>query len=90
MDSKQRRPHTPNVRFFPSSSTSRCPPAEVEGAAWFVACEALANATKHSGATHVWVRTRHTGGSVVLEIGDNGHGGADPAGSGLLGLSDRI
>ncbi|NMH80868.1 sensor histidine kinase [Pseudonocardia xinjiangensis] len=67
------------------------PPAEVEAAAWFIAGEALANVAKHSGAAQAWVRARTSGGAVVLEIGDDGRGGADPAGgTGLVGLADRV
>ncbi|CAM5545427.1 sensor histidine kinase [Streptomyces fumanus] len=66
-------------------------PRPVESAAYFVVCEALANIAKHSGARRARVRGGHTDGRLVLEIGDDGHGGADPAGgSGLTGLADRV
>jgi signal transduction histidine kinase len=66
-------------------------PAEVESAAYFVVAEALANVAKHSGATHCDVRIRVRDGSVVVEISDDGVGGARMgAGSGLSGLADRV
>ncbi|CBG71093.1 MULTISPECIES: sensor histidine kinase [Streptomyces] len=67
-------------------------PAEaVEAATYFVACEALANVTKHSEATEARLSLRRTGPLLVLEVHDNGRGGADAEeGSGLLGLADRV
>ncbi|WP_405641432.1 sensor histidine kinase [Streptomyces uncialis] len=66
-------------------------PAAVESAAWFVVREALTNTARHSGADRARVTAWHTGRSLVLEIGDDGRGGADPAaGSGLTGLGDRV
>jgi signal transduction histidine kinase len=68
----------------------RLPPA-LEVAAYYAACEALANVAKHSRAGHAWVRGWVDGGLFVLEVRDDGVGGADPGtGSGLLGLADRI
>jgi signal transduction histidine kinase len=70
---------------------SRLPPA-VESAAYFVAAEALANAGKHARATHVTIRLereRERGG-LVVEIADDGEGGADPSGAGLVGLRRRV
>jgi signal transduction histidine kinase len=66
-------------------------PRPVEFAAYFVASEALANATKYARATAVTVRLLRTGPHAVIEIADDGVGGADPAtGSGLRGLTDRV
>jgi signal transduction histidine kinase len=66
-------------------------PQPVEFAAYFVASEALANAAKYAGATAVTVRVLRTGPTAVVEIADDGVGGADPtAGSGLRGLTDRV
>jgi signal transduction histidine kinase len=66
-------------------------PEEVEGTAYFVVVEALTNVAKHSGATAARVSIRLQRGWLMLEISDNGRGGADPAaGSGLRGLRDRI
>src|SRR5918993_1048843 len=65
-------------------------PAGVEVAAYFAVCEALANVTKHSRASQASVRGRLVDGTLVLEVCDDGIGGADPAGgSGLTGLADR-
>jgi signal transduction histidine kinase len=66
-------------------------PAEVEGAAYFVACEALTNAAKHSHAKEVGIVATCIGGTLVVEVSDNGIGGACPgSGSGLRGLADRV
>ncbi|MCP2169102.1 sensor histidine kinase [Goodfellowiella coeruleoviolacea] len=66
-------------------------PAAVEAAAYFVVAEALTNAAKHSGADECVVElVRHPGGPLALTVRDNGHGGADPAGSGLTGLRRRV
>jgi signal transduction histidine kinase len=66
-------------------------PQPVEFAAYFVASEALANVAKYAHASAVTVRLRRTGPTAVIEITDNGVGGADPAaGSGLRGLTDRV
>jgi signal transduction histidine kinase len=67
----------------------RLPPA-VEAAAYFVVAEALANASKHSAADHVLVRLARSGDALVVEVADDGAGGADPQGSGLVGLSRRV
>jgi signal transduction histidine kinase len=66
-------------------------PAGVEVAAYFAVCEALANIARHSRATRASVRGRLVDGVLVVEVQDDGVGGADPAaGSGLTGLADRI
>jgi signal transduction histidine kinase len=66
-------------------------PGPVESAAYFVVAEALANAAKHAVASEIGVRiTRHRD-LLVVEIIDDGVGGADPArGTGLRGLADRV
>jgi signal transduction histidine kinase len=65
--------------------------AQVESAAYFVASEALANATKHSHATEVRVSGSCEGQRLTLEVADDGIGGAAAAGgSGLRGLADRV
>ncbi|MFF3542316.1 sensor histidine kinase [Streptomyces platensis] len=67
------------------------PPEAVEAATYFVACEAMANVTKHSAATEARLSLRRTGTGLVLEVRDNGVGGADAeSGTGLLGLADRV
>jgi signal transduction histidine kinase len=66
-------------------------PAAVEAAAYFVVAEALTNAVKHSGADRITVSLREEGDVLVVEIADNGHGGAEEAhGSGLLGIQRRV
>jgi signal transduction histidine kinase len=66
-------------------------PAGIEVAAYFAVCEALANLAKHSRAATASVRGRLVDGVLVLEVRDDGVGGADPArGSGLTGLADRV
>ncbi len=67
------------------------PPEVVESAAYFVAAEALTNVAKHSAATEASVVVQRIGDTLIVEIADNGLGGAEPAaGSGLAGLVDRI
>jgi signal transduction histidine kinase len=64
---------------------------EVEGTAYFVASEALANVVKHSGATKARIRATHANGTLVVEVEDDGVGGAGSRnGSGLRGLADRV
>jgi signal transduction histidine kinase len=66
-------------------------PAPVELAVYFVASEALANVAKYAHATSVSVRVGRTGRRAVVEIADDGIGGADAnGGSGLRGLADRV
>ena len=67
-------------------------PSEIEGAAYFVACEALANAVKHADATSVTISAAGRNGTLVVEVVDDGVGGAsmNGGGSGLRGLCDRV
>jgi signal transduction histidine kinase len=70
------------------------PPAAVESTAYFIVGECLTNVAKHSGATeakvNAWREERPTGDLVVVEITDDGQGGASMrAGGGLSGLADR-
>ncbi len=66
-------------------------PAPVEVTAYFVVVEALANVAKHSGAARAHVAAWVTGGRLLLDVRDDGAGGADPSrGSGLVGLADRV
>lgn len=72
------------------ASTTRFP-AEIEAAAYYTACEGVTNAVKHSGASHVLLRTSSDEGRLVLLISDDGVGGAAlGAGTGLTGLTDRV
>jgi signal transduction histidine kinase len=66
-------------------------PAPVEATAYFVVSEALANAAKHAHATSVTVDARSVDHRLVVEVVDDGVGGADAAnGTGLTGLTDRV
>lgn len=68
----------------------RWPPA-IEATAYFVIAEALANVTKHAGASLARVDVRERDGRLLVEVGDDGRGGADlGAGRGLQGLADRV
>lgn len=76
--------------------TVRCEPSgrlpgQLEAAVYFVVAEALTNAARHSGATEVSVTVEQRAGRVVVQVGDDGRGGADPnRGTGLTGLADRV
>jgi len=66
-------------------------PDRVESVAYFVVAEALTNVAKYAQATQACVNVRHQNGQVLVEVSDDGVGGADPAtGSGLRGLLDRV
>lgn len=66
-------------------------PDQVAAAAYFVASEALTNAAKHSHASNVRLTAAVDGETLVVEIVDDGIGGAGPGGgSGLRGLADRV
>jgi signal transduction histidine kinase len=66
-------------------------PRVIEATAYFVVAEALANVTKHAEASHVTVRVRTRDDQLLVEVEDDGHGGADVSrGSGLRGLTDRV
>jgi signal transduction histidine kinase len=70
---------------------SRDLPAQVEAAAYYVVSEALANVTKYAQASAVEVTVERRNGRAVVEVADDGIGGADPLrGSGLRGLADRV
>jgi len=67
------------------------PQAPVESAAYFAVAEVLANISKHSGATRAWISASHVDGRLLVAVGDNGAGGADPAGgTGLRGIARRL
>jgi signal transduction histidine kinase len=66
-------------------------PGDVALAAYFIVSESLTNATKYAGADSVWIRVEPEDGELVVEVADDGRGGADAtAGTGLRGLADRI
>jgi signal transduction histidine kinase len=68
------------------------PVPSIEGIAYFVVSESLANITKHARATRASVRIVQQGHWLVVEVADDGVGGAgtDGSGSGLRGLGDRV
>jgi PAS domain S-box-containing protein len=65
-------------------------PEQVEAAAYYVVAEGLANTHKHAGAERVEIVLRTDGDALVVDVLDDGMGGADEEGSGLRGLADRI
>ena len=65
-------------------------PPQVEETAYYVASEALTNAAKHAHAATITINARQHDGRLLVEVGDDGVGGADPNGSGLRGLADRV
>jgi signal transduction histidine kinase len=66
-------------------------PQQIEVAAYYVVSESLANAGKHARASSATVEVARTNGQVVVEVVDDGIGGADTErGSGLRGLADRV
>ena len=65
-------------------------PAALESTAYFVVAEALTNIVKHAHATRATVTAGIGDEGLELRIGDDGDGGADPNGSGLVGLADRV
>ena len=66
-------------------------PEPVEAAAYYLIAEAITNVAKHAQATHVSVSVRRDDRRVLVQVADDGIGGADPgAGSGLHGLADRV
>jgi signal transduction histidine kinase len=78
---------------LPVEIEGRCddlPPA-VEAAVYYVVSESLANVTKYAQASAVTVTVEQLNGSALVEVADDGVGGADPLrGSGLRGLADRV
>lgn len=65
-------------------------PDEVAIAAYYVCAEALANVAKHAAASVVMVSVSVLSDRLVVTVTDDGVGGADPTGSGLRGLADRV
>jgi signal transduction histidine kinase len=67
------------------------PSPAVESAAYFVVAEALTNVARHAEATRAHVAVARSGNRVVIEVRDDGRGGADASiGTGLQGLRDRV
>jgi signal transduction histidine kinase len=67
----------------------RLPPV-VEAAAYFVVAESLTNVAKHAAGAGAHVTLQLDGAMLVVEVADNGPGGANPAGGGLTGLKQRV
>ena len=66
-------------------------PTQVEAVAYFVVSEALTNVAKYARASHASVRVRRLNGHAVVEVRDDGVGGANASrGTGLRGLADRV
>ena len=65
-------------------------PAEIEASAYFIVAEALTNIVKHARAESAAVSATVHDGMLELEVRDDGIGGADPGGHGLVGLNDRV
>jgi signal transduction histidine kinase len=69
--------------------SERLPPA-VEATAYFTVSEALTNVAKYASASHATVRLAQTDGALVVEVRDDGVGGARRRRLGLSGLADRV
>jgi signal transduction histidine kinase len=66
-------------------------PEAIELAVYYVVAEALTNAAKHAQATTITVEVAAADSALRVRVRDDGRGGADvTAGSGLLGLADRV
>jgi signal transduction histidine kinase len=66
-------------------------PAVIEAAAYFMVVEALTNVVRHANANAAEIAVRRDSARVLIDVRDDGIGGADPSsGSGLRGLADRI
>ncbi len=65
-------------------------PEEIEASAYFVMAEALTNVVKHAQAESAHVRAFAQDELLHVEIRDDGIGGADPHGHGLVGMGDRV
>jgi signal transduction histidine kinase len=66
------------------------PPPVVENAAYFVTAESLTNAVKHAPGAPVRIVLGEDGRCLVVRVSDEGPGGANPMGSGLTGLRQRV
>jgi glucose-6-phosphate-specific signal transduction histidine kinase len=82
----------------PSSTASTCPSTSTwwengcrrRSSAYFVIAEALTNVVKHSQAAHAEVSASVRDGMLDIQVRDDGIGGADRDGHGLLGMKDRV
>jgi signal transduction histidine kinase len=64
--------------------------ASVAACVYFVCSEALANVAKHASASRVRISVAAGAGGIIVEVTDDGTGGADPRGRGIRGLADRV
>lgn len=64
--------------------------AELETTLFYVCSEALTNAIKHASSRRIEITIRQDEDAIVASVSDDGVGGANPSGSGLQGLSDRL
>ncbi len=84
-----RSPVPVELHLHGSSSTRLA--ERVEAAAYFMTAEALTNIAKYSRASRADLRVEVTGADLLIQISDNGVGGAEPSrGTGLSGLRDRV
>ena len=84
-------PTAPRCRWRSSDVPAERLPEPVEAAAYYLIAEAITNVAKHANASHVAVSVRRDDVRVLVQVADDGIGGADPvAGSGLHGLADRV
>jgi PAS domain S-box-containing protein len=65
-------------------------PAEIEASAYFIVAEALTNVVKHAHAERADIKAAVENGMLRVEVRDDGIGGADPSGHGLVGMGDRV
>ncbi|MEP7023549.1 MAG: ATP-binding protein, partial [Actinomycetota bacterium] len=72
------------------SVTSAPLDAEIQAAAYLVLAELMTNAVKHAPGSAVTARATLAGSGLLIEVADDGPGGADPGGSGLRGIAERV
>lgn len=78
---------TPGAVNLRATSERHAP--DLEAAAWFVACEAVTNAVKHARSSTILIDAYVRDGRLVVSVEDDGIGGADLGGAGLVGIADR-
>jgi signal transduction histidine kinase len=80
-----------NVDLSGADGTPERPDSAVEGIAYFTVSELLTNTSKHAGARHATVDVWRSADRLMLQVTDDGRGGADPRpGGGLAGLAERV
>nr|MDT0658510.1 histidine kinase [Micromonospora sp. DSM 115978] len=77
------------LRIRTELAETRSLPPEVDLAAYRIVQEALTNVTRHAAANVAVVRVRPDGDDVLVEVEDDGHGGAGAPGSGIVGMGER-